>query len=195
MAYIDVDCKDETGKRIYSKIIQTSLEDLVLGKSIVKVKMICREEEPFFIIGVLPKSTSKLIKLTDVANIEETQEKDGKKIYKLRIENETYAPQLFEKINIIDQPSRFEVYTDTPVDQDMIIHDAKDDFVAKVLDFMNRVFPEGMRIRKTLHGTAIVMIASERPIEEEWISIANKLCEELQSAATNTENLNNKLSN
>jgi len=182
VAYIDVDCKDETGKRIYSKIIQTSLEDLVLGKSIVKVKMICREEEPFFIIGVLPKSTSKLIKLTDVANIEEVQEKNGKKIYKLRIEDETYAPQLFEKINIIDQPSRFEVYTDTPVDQDMIIHDAKDDFIAKVLDFMNRVFPEGMRIRKTLHGKAIIMIASERPIEEEWTKKGLELKEELESS-------------
>jgi putative methanogenesis marker protein 17 len=181
MAEIFVDCKDEAGKKIYTKVIQTTLEDLVLGKSILDVRMIIREDEPYFIIGVLPKKTTKLIRLRDFAIIEETKEVDGKKIYKIKIEDETYLPYLLEKINIIEQPSRFEVVTDSPIDLDMAVYDAKEDFIAKVLDFMNRVFPEGMRVRKTFYGKAIVSIASEKPFEKEWLDLALKLKEELEN--------------
>ncbi|WP_421077188.1 methanogenesis marker 17 protein [Methanothermococcus sp. Ax23] len=180
MAKIYIDCEDEAGKNIYNKIIQTSLEDLILGKSLIEVRMICREKEPFFIIGVLPKSTSKPIKLRDFVTIEETKTEDGKTITKLKIEDETYAPQLFEIINIIDQPSRFELITDSPIDMDMIVYDAKDDFKLKVLDFMNRVFPEGMRVRKTFYGKSMVMLASEKPFTEEWIKKALELKEDLE---------------
>jgi len=180
MAKIYVNCDDEFGKNIYTKIIQTSLEDLILGKSLIDVKMICREEEPFFIIGVLPKSTSKPIKLRDFVSIEETKTKDNKLLTKLKIDDETYTPQLFDKINVIDQPSRFELITDSPIDMDMIVYDAKEDFKLKILDFMNRVFPEGMRVRKTFYGKSIVMIASEKPFKEEWIKKALELKEELE---------------
>jgi len=180
MAYIDVECNDAAGQRIYEKVIQTSLEDLVLGKSIVKSKMICRQDVPYFIIGILPKSTSKLIRLRDVATIDETKEENGRKIYKLRIDDETYATELLQKVNVIDQPSRFEIVTDSQIDSDMVIHDAKEDFVDRVLDFMNRVFPEGMRVRKTFRGISIVMVASEKPIEEEWEKEALKLQKELE---------------
>ena len=180
MAKIHVDCEDEAGKNIYHKIIQTSLEDLILGKSLIDVKMICREKEPFFVIGVLPKSTSKPIKLREIVSIEETKTEDDKTITKLKIEDETYAPQLFEKINIIDQPSRLEIITDSLIDPDMIVYDAKEDFKLKILDFMNRVFPEGMRVRKTIYGRSMVMLASEKPFKDEWIKKALELKEDLE---------------
>ena len=181
MAKIYVDCEDKAGQEIYYKIIQTVLMDVVIGKSLTKVVMICREKDPYFIIGVLPKSTSKPIKLRDVVTVEESKKEGDRTITKLKIEDETYAPQLLEKLNVIDQPSRFEIITDTPIDLDMIIYDAEEEFISKVLDFMNRVFPEGMRIRKTFYGKSIVMIASERPFEEEWIKRALELKEELES--------------
>lgn len=81
----------------------------------------------------------------------------------------------------MDQPSRFEIVTDSEVDLNMVIHDAKDDFVDRVLDFMNRVFPEGMRVRKTIRDKTVVMVASEKPIEEEWMNEAIKLQEELKN--------------
>ncbi|WP_459202349.1 methanogenesis marker 17 protein [Methanococcus sp. CF] len=180
MAYIDVECNDEAGKAIYERIIQTSLEDLVLGKSIIKTKMICKQEIPYFIIGILPKSTSKLIRLRDIATIDESKKSNGKTITKLNIDDETYAPELLAKINVIDQPSRFEIVTDSEIDSNMVIHDAKEDFVDRVLDFMNRVFPEGMRIRKTIRDKTVVMVASEKPIEQEWMDEAIKLQEELK---------------
>jgi putative methanogenesis marker protein 17 len=182
MAKIYVDCEDVAGKLIYDKIIQTSLEDLVIGKSLITVKMICREKEPYFIIGTLPKSTSKPIKMRDIITIEESKtDKNGNTIYRLKIDDETYAPELLKMINVIEQPSRFEIITDSPIDMDIVVHDAKDDFILKLLDFMNRVFPEGMRVRKTFHGKSIVMIASERPFKEEWINEALKLKEELEN--------------
>ena len=182
MAKIYVDCEDEYGSKIYDKIIQTSLEDLVLGKSLITVKMICREKEPYFIIGALPKSTSKPIKMRDIVSLEETKtDEEGRTIYRLKIVDETHAPELFEMINIIEQPSRFEIITDSIIDMDMVVYDAKEDFILKLLDFMNRVFPEGMRVRKTFHGKSIVMIASERPFKDEWINEALKLKEELES--------------
>jgi putative methanogenesis marker protein 17 len=180
MAYIDVECNDEAGKAIYERIIQTSLEDLVLGKSIIKAKMICKQDVPYFIIGILPKSTSKLIRLRDIATIDESKKSDGKTITKLNIDDETYATELLAKINVMDQPSRFEIVTDSEVDLNMVIHDAKEDFVDRVLDFMNRVFPEGMRIRKTIRDKTIVMVASEKPIEQDWMDEAVKLQEELK---------------
>ncbi len=183
MAKIYVDCEDSYGKEIYDKIIQTSLEDLILGKSLITVKMICREKEPYFLIGVLPKSTSKPIKMRDIVSIEETKvDKNGRKIFHLKIVDETHAPELLEMINIIEQPSRFEIITDSEIDMDKVVYDAKDDFILKLLDFMNRVFPEGMRIRKTFHGSSIVMIASERPFKKEWIDNALKLKEELEKS-------------
>jgi putative methanogenesis marker protein 17 len=183
MAKIYVECQDKAGQKIYDKIVQTALEDLVIGKSLIEVKMICMEEEPLFIIGALPKTTSKLIKLRDIVRLEESKpdEKDpNKTISWLKIVDETYAHELFNKINIIDQPSRFELITDSDVDLDMIIHDAKDDFKLKILDFMNRVFPEGMRVRKTYHGKSLVMMASETPYKEEWVKIAMDLKKELE---------------
>ncbi len=186
MAKIFMDCKCDDSRRIYDKVIQTNLQDLVIGKSLVAVKMVCREKDPYFIIGALPKSTSKKIKVRDIIKIEETEEKDGKTIYHLKIEDETYAPQFLELINIIDQPSRFEIITDTPIDLDMVVYDAKDDFKLKVLDFMNRVFPEGMRIRKTFYGKSIVMIASERPFKDEWIEHALQVKKELEEEKIST---------
>ena len=173
MAKIYVDCEDEYGSKIYDKIIQTSLEDLVLGKSLITVKMICREKEPYFIIGALPKSTSKPIKMRDIVSLEETKtDEEGRTIYRPKIVDETHAPELFEMINIIEQPSRFEIITDSTIDMDMVVYDAKEDFKLKLLDFMNRVFPEGMRVRKTFYGKAIVSIASEKPFEKEWLDLA-----------------------
>jgi len=181
MGKIYVDCEDKAGQEIYYKIIQSALMDVVIGKSLIKVVMICREKDPYFIIGVLPKSTSKPVKLRDVVTVEESKREGDRTITRLKIEDETYAPQLLEKLNVIDQPSRFEIVTDTPIDLDMVIYDAEEEFISKVLDFMNRVFPEGMRIRKTFYGKSIVMIASERPFEEEWIKRALELKEELES--------------
>ena len=181
MGKIYIDCEDKAGEEIYYKVIQTALLDVVIGKSLNKVVMICREKDPYFIIGVLPKSTSRPVKLRDVVSVEESKKEGGKTITKLRIVDETYAPQVLEKLNVIDQPSRFEIITDTPIDLDMVIYDAEGEFIAKVLDFMNRVFPEGMRIRKAFYGKSIVMIASERPFEEEWIKRALELKEELES--------------
>lgn len=180
MAKIYVDCEDKAGQEIYYRIIQSALMDVVIGKSLLKVVMICREKDPYFIIGVLPKATSKAVKLRDVAKVEESKREGDRIITKLKIEDETYAPQLLQKLNILDQPSRFEIVTDTPIDLDMVIYDGEEEFISKVLDFMNRVFPEGMRIRKTFYGKSIVMIASERPFEEEWIEKALQLKEELE---------------
>ncbi|HIP16328.1 MAG TPA: methanogenesis marker 17 protein [Methanothermococcus okinawensis] len=181
MAKIHIDCEDKAGREIYHRIIQSALMDVVIGKSLIKVVMICREKDPYFIIGVLPRSTSKPVKLRDVATVEESKREGDRTITRLKIEDETYAPQLLERLNILDQPSRFEIVTDTLIDLDMVIYDAKEEFISKVLDFMNRVFPEGMRIRKTFYGKSIVMIASERPFEDGWIKKALELKEELES--------------
>ncbi|ENN96210.1 methanogenesis marker protein 17 [Methanocaldococcus villosus KIN24-T80] len=180
MAEIYVDCEDEAGKKIYTKVIQTALEDLVLGKSIVRVEFIAREKEPYFILAVLPKQTRKKIKVRDVAEIVEEKKVDGKKLYKLKIVDETYAPHLLKNIKVLDQPSRFEIITDE-VDLDMDIYDTSKEFIDKIMDFMNRVFPEGMRIRKTFIDKAIVSIASERPLKEEEIKKTLEVKEKLES--------------
>ncbi|MBP2172591.1 methanogenesis marker 17 protein [Methanococcus voltae] len=181
MSKINVECTDPEGKQIYDRIIQTNLEDLVLGKSILQVTMICNLEEPYFIIGALPKSTSRAISLRDIAEISEEIKQDDKVIKKLTIIDETYAPKLLEKIAVLDQPSRLEIVTDSDIELNTKIYDAKDEFIDKVLDFMNRVFPEGMRVRQTLHGKSIVMVASEKPIAPEWLKEANDLKETLEN--------------
>ncbi len=180
MADIYVDCKDEAAKKIYTKVIQTALEDLLLGKSLIRVEFIAREKDPYFILGALPKPTRKIIKLRDMAEIVEQKKENGKIIYKLKITDETYLPYLLKKIHVIEQPTRFEIITDSNIDLDMEIYDTSKDFVDKVLDFMNRVFPEGMRIRKSFIDKAIVLLASERPLKPEEIEEAKKLKEKLE---------------
>ncbi|CAB3288814.1 Methanogenesis marker protein 17 [Methanocaldococcus lauensis] len=184
MAEIIVQCDDKAGKEIYTKVIQTALEDLLLGKSIIRVEFIAKEKEPYFILGVLPKPTRKMIKIRDFAEIVEQKKQDGKTIYKLKITDETYVPYLLKKIHVIEQPSRFEIITDSEIDLDMDIYDTQKDFIDKVMDFMNRVFPEGMRIRNTYIDKAIVSIASERPFKPEEIEEALKLKEKLETMNT-----------
>lgn len=184
MAEIIVHCEDEAGKNIYTKVIQTALEDLILGKSIIRVEFIAKEKVPYFILGVLPKHTRRAIKLRDFAEIAEQKKENGKTIYKLKITDETYLPYLLKKIHVIDQPSRFEVITDSDIDLDMEVYDASKDFLDKVMDFMGRVFPEGMRVKNTYIDKAIVSIASERPFEEEEIKEALKLKEKLETMNT-----------
>lgn len=75
MAEIVVHCEDKAGKEIYTKVIQTALEDLLLGKSIIRVEFIAKEKEPYFILGVLPKHTRRAIKLRDFAEIVEQKKK------------------------------------------------------------------------------------------------------------------------
>ncbi|WP_423792803.1 methanogenesis marker 17 protein [Methanocaldococcus indicus] len=181
MADIYVDCEDKYAKEIYTKVIQTALEDLILGKSLIRVEFIAREKEPYFILGVLPKPTRKIIKLRDMAEIVEEKKVDGKRIYKLKITDETYLPYLLKKIHVIEQPSRFEIITDSDIDLDMDVYDTSKDFIDRVLDFMYRVFPEGMRIKKSFIDKAIVLIASERPLKPEEIEKAEKLKEKLEN--------------
>ncbi len=181
MAKITVVCDDKAGQKVYDKIVQSALQDVVIGKSLIEVKMICMEKEPLFVIGALPKKTSKIIKLREVVTVEETKtNENGETITTLKITDETYGPELQEKLNIIEQPSRFEIITNSPIDLDMPVHDGKEDFKLKLLDFMNRVFPEGMRVRKIFYGDSIVMMASERPYDNKWIDIAMDLKEELE---------------
>ncbi|XRO75723.1 methanogenesis marker 17 protein [Methanocaldococcus sp. 28A] len=184
MAEIVVYCEDKAGKEIYTKVIQTALEDLLLGKSIIRVEFIAKEKEPYFILGALPKPTRKIIKLRDFAEIVEQKKENDRVIYKLKITDETYVPHLLRKIHVIDQPSRFEIITDSDIDLDMEVYDTSKDFIDKVMDFMNRVFPEGMRIRNTYVGKAIVSVASERPIKPEENEEALKLKEKLETMNT-----------
>ncbi|ADG13432.1 methanogenesis marker 17 protein [Methanocaldococcus infernus] len=182
MAEIYVYCEEEDSKRIYTKVIQTALEDLILGKSIIRVDFICKEKEPYFILGILPKATRKMIKLRDMAEIVEQKKEGDKVIYKLKITDETYLPYLLKKIHVLDQPSRFEIVTDSEIDLDMDIYDTSKDFLDKIMDFSFRVFPEGMRIKRSFIDNAIVIIASERPLKEHEIEEALKLKERLESS-------------
>ena len=181
MADIYVYCEEEDAKKIITKVIQTALEDLILGKSIIRVDFICKEKEPYFILGILPKKTRKIIKLRDMAEIVEQKKKGEKIIYKLKITDETYLPYLLKKIHVIEQPSRFEIVTDSEIDLDMPIYDTSKDFLDKLMDFAFRVFPEGMRIKESFIGDAIVLIASERPLKENEIEEALQLKKMLES--------------
>lgn len=177
---VKVEGGDDFANAAYKKICMSTFRDVGVRSSLDLIYMYCNPKEHVFIVSVKIGRVSSPIKVGDITH------REGEK---LRLTNETYAPKLLTLLwdkygERVQQKSRLEIgikLEEKDIDElkELVVYDPREDLIARILDGMDRIFPEGARVRSTISSTGrLTIIASENPIGEEW----RKKAEELVSA-------------
>ncbi len=146
-----VECYDKNGAEVYDMIIRHILQEVQVTRSIGDLRVYVDPREPLFIIVVRLEKASKPVVIEDFTEYEFN--KAGNEMF-IKIKDETYLPELLEKLwelegrNKIHQPNRFEVIIDDPTKdlEGLIIRDPQEDLKKKVYDAIFRIIPEGFRV-------------------------------------------------
>ena len=108
----------------------------------------------------------------------------------IKIKDETYLPELLEKLwelegrNKIHQPNRFEVIIDDPTKdlEGLVIRDPQEDLKKKVYDAIFRIIPEGFRvIDHRSEGNIIALTCTDEMMKDEWIKKTEEIIEEVKN--------------
>lgn len=176
---VKVEGGDEFANASYEKICTETFRDVGVRSSMDFVYMYCNPKEHVFIVSVKIGRVASPIKVGDITH----PHREGET---LRITNETYAPKLLALLwdkygERVQQISRLKIgfkLEEKEVDElkELVVYDPREDLVARILDGIDRIFPEGARVRSTIPSTGrITVIASENPIGEEWKKKAEEL--------------------
>ena len=175
---VKVEGEDEFANTSYEKICMSTFRDLGVQSSLDLVYMYCNPKEHVFIISVKIGRVTSPVKVDDIIR-QETRER-------YRIMNEKYAPKLLALLwdkygERAQQLSRLEI--NLQLDEKeiealkaLIVYDPREDLVTRILDGMDRILPEGARVRCPISlPDRLTLIASENSITEEWKKKAEEL--------------------
>jgi len=98
---------------------------------------------------------------------------------RLTVTTETHAPKLLDLLwdrygENVEQISRLEIALKIDDDEmqklmSQVVYDPRVDLNTRIMDGIDRILPEGARVRYPTRSTGrITIIASENPIKEEW---------------------------
>lgn len=177
---IKVEGGGEFANASYTNVCNDVFRDVGLRSNIDSVYMYCNAAEHVFIISIEIGRVPSPITVWDVT----LREGD-----KLRITKEEYAPKLLALLwdrygERVQQESRLIIKFEMEEEEvaklsELVIYDPREDLTARMLDGIDRIFPEGARVRYPIPsaqgqgGTTI--IASEDPISDEWKVKAKEL--------------------
>jgi putative methanogenesis marker protein 17 len=175
---VEVEGGDDFANASYATICQDTFRDLGVRASIDKTYLYVEPKEHVFIISVKIGRVTSPVKANDITR-QETQER-------FRIMNEKYAPKLLALLwdkygERAQQLSRLEI--NLKLDEKeiealkaMIVYDPREDLVTRILDGIDRILPEGARVRHPVPSPdRITLIASENPITEGWKKKAEEI--------------------
>ncbi|MCW3133825.1 MAG: methanogenesis marker 17 protein [Methanophagales archaeon] len=179
---VKVEGGDEFANASYEKICDDIFRDIGLRSNIDRAYMYCNAAEHVFIISVKIGRVPSPVKVWDVT------QREGDK---LRITDEKYAPKLLALMwdkygDRVQQISRlvigFELKEEEIPDfNDLIVYDPREDLNTRVLDGIDRILPEGARVRYPMPSTeGITIIASENQIAEEWKEKAKEVMSKME---------------
>ncbi|MBA5941930.1 MAG: methanogenesis marker 17 protein [Methanophagales archaeon] len=191
---VKVEGGDDFGNASYEKICADTFRDIGIRSSIDHVYMYCNPEEHVFIIAVKIGRVASAVKVREITRWEE--DKEGVKD-KLRITDEKYAPELLALLwdkygERVQQISRLELLFKLEEKEaekqeqeeekqklmELTVYDLRKDLIARILSGIDRILPEGARVRSTIPSTTgITIIASENPISENWKKKAEEMWE------------------
>lgn len=168
---------DEFANKSYEKICQDAFKNAGVRTSIDFTYLYCNPKEHVFIISVKIGRVSSPVKVGDITQ----RGKD-----KLKITDEKYAPKLLSVLwdkhgEKVQQISRLEINVKLDEEEmealnDLIVYDPREDLIARILDGIDRILPEGARVRSTItSASGMTIIASENPIEEAWKKKAEEI--------------------
>lgn len=176
-----VECYDREGAEAYELVVKQVLQDLQLGRAIEDLQIFADPREPVFIIVVKFAKAASPVYLEDMAIPE--YDKEENKLH-LRITDETYLPQLLEKLwrlegrEKIQQPTRFEIIIENPTVklEGLIVHDPQETLRKKIYDAIFRIIPEGFRVIRDISSDNIIaMVCTDEILQEEWIKKADNM--------------------
>jgi putative methanogenesis marker protein 17 len=166
---VKVEGGDDFANRTFEKISQATFRDLGVRTSIDSVYIFIDPRAHFFIISVKIGRVASPVKVGDITQ----REPD-----KLKITDERYAPNMLAALwenygDRVKQVSRLEIHIDLEEKErealkELIVYDPREDLIARTLDGIDRILPEGARVRCpiSLPGR-VTLLASEDPIGKE----------------------------
>ena len=168
----------------YKIIADHVFTDLGIAGALQSIRILIDIEKPFFYITGILSLIDAPMRVSDIASV--SIEDEGIHVV---IEDENYAPDLLkllwsefgrENITQLDRWNLIipEGYV-TPEELELMVAvNPKDRIMNKILDALNRIIPEGFRVRKSdIEKGRITVIASENPIEPKWIEEARNALE------------------
>ena len=175
----------------YKQIVSDAITDLVLVRSISKIKVVVTPEETLFQMVIVLRGGLSPVKVSDFAQVGEGTFGESEVV--IDIDNEAYLPQLLEnlwamcgRINV-HQPERktISVSCGDPLEhiaeiEEMVIEDPQRTLQSRLVDMAIRATPEGFRVRyHSLNGDHFIFVATEDVMKKEWIEQAHKMLDEL----------------
>ena len=175
----------------YKQIVSDAITDLVLVRSIDKIKVVVIPEESLFQMVIVLRGGLSPIKVSDFAQVGVGT--FGESEIVIDIDNEAYLPQLLEslwarcgRINV-HQPERKTVSVsckdplqEIPLIEEMVVEDPQRTLQSRLVDMAIRATPEGFRVRyHSLNGDHFIFVATEDIMKKEWIEQAHKMLDEL----------------
>lgn len=165
---------------MYRHIIERSIEDLALGNSIVGVAVLIRPEIPLFIIKIKYRERESKNLLGDLAKIEP---RSGS--VRIILQDEIDLGDALKSLwsaygrDRVEQAGRMEIVV-RGVEPESLkrlkIREERISISERVNELVNKIIPEGFRIRRsTKEKDSLTVIAAEDPIEEGWKRVASDL--------------------
>ncbi|RJS74080.1 methanogenesis marker 17 protein [Methanophagales archaeon] len=177
---IKVEGGGEFANASYTSVCNDVFRDVGLRSNIERVYMYCNAAEHVFIISIKIGRVPSPVKVWDVT----LREGD-----KLRITKEEYAPKLLALLwdrygERVQQESRLIIRFELEEEEvaklnELVVYDPKEDLTVRMLDGIDRILPEGARVRYPIPFAegqeGMTIIASENPISDEWKVKAKEL--------------------
>ncbi len=137
-------------------------------------------EIPLIILRISYKELERKNLLKDLARFEE-EVNTTKIILRNEIDITDALRILWSKFgrDKVEQISRFEILVrniDINEIKEIKIREKEIDISERIMELINRILPEGFRVRHTIKKeNMLIVIASEDPIKEEWIKKAHEI--------------------
>ena len=174
---VKVEGGDDFANTTFEKISQATFRDLGVRPSIDTIYIYIDPTAHIFIISVKIGRVASPVTVRDITQREPDR---------LKITDERYAPNLLSVLwdtygARIKQVSRFEIGFDLEEKEleamkVWLVDDPRDDLITRILDGIDRILPEGARVRCPIPLPGrITLLASEDPIGQEWQTKAEAL--------------------
>lgn len=171
---------DSKGGEMYRHIIERNVEDLALGSSVEGIAVLIKPELPLFVIKVRYRECESKNKLGELAKIEQ---RSGN--VRVVLEDEIDLGDALKTLwstygrDRVEQSGRTEIVVkgaDPDSLRELKIRKERVSVSEKVNELVNRVIPEGLRVRNAMkEGELLIVMAAEDPIPEDWKRMAADL--------------------
>ncbi|MCX8181968.1 MAG: methanogenesis marker 17 protein [Candidatus Methanomethyliaceae archaeon] len=177
---IAVVSSDIRGGEMYRHIIERNVEDMALGSSVTGFAVMIKPEIPLFVIKVRYKERESKNKLGELARIE-PRSGSTRVILEDEIDLGDALKTLWSTYgrDKVEQSGRTEIVVrgvEPESLRELRIRKERVSVSEKINELVNRVIPEGFRIRYVIReGDLLTVIAAEDPIKDEWKKMAADL--------------------